>query len=417
MRLCLVADMRSPIAKQWVGYFRRTDVELTIVSTHAVSDASGTEELLYIGNGGRRTGLGRARSLSRWPGTTIATSLRDNPASFWGKATFGAQSIMKLAHAPRLSNRLAEIVEAADADLVHAMRIPFEAIIAARKRSKAALAVSIWGNDLTLYASRSPTYAAATARTLRSADGLLADTTRDIRLARAWGWPRGKPSLVIPGNGGVDLELFAPGAPRPDLRGMLGIGCNAPVVVAPRGVRRYVNTSVLFEAASLVVDEEPATVFVVPATAGNEVVGRLVQRYHVEESVRLLPTLPPVEMAEIFRLATTTVSLTRHDGTPNTMLEAMACGCFPVVGNLSSVREWITSDKNGLLVDPADPVSVSQAILRSLRDDELVERAAVMNRSLIADRADYRAGMIRVESFYERVLDGKTPSGFHEAKC
>ena len=30
-----------------------------------------------------------------------------------------------------------------------------------------------------------------------------------------------------------------------------------------------------------------------------------------------------------------------HDGTPNTLLEGMACGCLPVAGDLDSIREWL----------------------------------------------------------------------------
>lgn len=44
-------------------------------------------------------------------------------------------------------------------------------------------------------------------------------------------------------------------------------------------------------------------------------------------------------MAYLFRLADVTVSLSEDDGTPNTLLEAVACGCFPIAGDIESVRE------------------------------------------------------------------------------
>ncbi len=75
----------------------------------------------------------------------------------------------------------------------------------------------------------------------------------------------------------------------------------------------------------------------------------------IEKSVELLAPRPHAEMAEVYRSAQIIVSPSTHDGTPNTLLEGMACGCFPIAGDLESIREWITDGVNGLLVDPGDP--------------------------------------------------------------
>lgn len=54
-------------------------------------------------------------------------------------------------------------------------------------------------------------------------------------------------------------------------------------------------------------------------------------------------------MAELFRLSSVAVSPSLHDGTPNTLLEAMDCGCIIVTGDIESVREWINDGENGSL--------------------------------------------------------------------
>ena len=72
----------------------------------------------------------------------------------------------------------------------------------------------------------------------------------------------------------------------------------------------------------------------------------------ISESVRFLPAQDRSGMADLFCAATLTVSPSTHDGTPNTLLEAMACGSFPIVGDLASLREWIEPGVNGLAVDP-----------------------------------------------------------------
>jgi glycosyltransferase involved in cell wall biosynthesis len=129
-----------------------------------------------------------------------------------------------------------------------------------------------------------------------------------------------------------------------------------------------------------------------------------VQKLGVESAVELLPARPHAQMAELFRAAQVVVSPSTHDGTPNTLLEAMACGCFPVAGDLDSIREWIKPGENGLLVDPGDPAALAAAILRGLNDAALRKQAAGRNAAIIAERAEYTRNMTRVVGFYEKLL-------------
>jgi glycosyltransferase involved in cell wall biosynthesis len=107
-------------------------------------------------------------------------------------------------------------------------------------------------------------------------------------------------------------------------------------------------------------------------------------------------------MAELFRRSQVAVSPSTHDGTPNTLLEAMACGCFPVAGDLESLREWITPGDNGLLVDPGDPRALADAILLALEQPDLRLRARERNLRLIAERAEYKKVMYSPKNFTEQ---------------
>jgi glycosyltransferase involved in cell wall biosynthesis len=108
-------------------------------------------------------------------------------------------------------------------------------------------------------------------------------------------------------------------------------------------------------------------------------------------------------MAEVFRRAQIVVSPSIHDGTPNSLLEGMACGCFPVAGDLESIREWITPDENGLLCNPMDPQSIAEAVIAVIESKNLRDKAAGLNRDIISARAEYEQNMSRAERFYEEV--------------
>jgi glycosyltransferase involved in cell wall biosynthesis len=93
-----------------------------------------------------------------------------------------------------------------------------------------------------------------------------------------------------------------------------------------------------------------------------------------------------------------------HDGTPNTLLEGMASGCFPVAGDLESIREWITDGENGLLTDSTDPHRLAESILRALKSKDLRKQAAGLNAKRIMEGAEYNACMSQASSFYRSLI-------------
>jgi glycosyltransferase involved in cell wall biosynthesis len=105
------------------------------------------------------------------------------------------------------------------------------------------------------------------------------------------------------------------------------------------------------------------------------------------------------------------VSLADHDGTPNSLLEAMACGALPVVSGIASVREWIQDGINGLIVPAADPAAVATALGQALQDDALTHAARTENERLIRERADYQTNMLDVESRYEALIKSHPACG------
>jgi glycosyltransferase involved in cell wall biosynthesis len=138
--------------------------------------------------------------------------------------------------------------------------------------------------------------------------------------------------------------------------------------------------------------------------AGESQAEGLIRSLGIQNAVELLPKVPREAMAALFRKSNITVSLTTHDGTPNSLLEAMACGSFPIAGDLESVREWIEPGVNGLLVDPTDPRAVAAAILQASERRDLRQAARERNLELIQRRAEYNQVMHAAEDFYQKVI-------------
>jgi len=106
----------------------------------------------------------------------------------------------------------------------------------------------------------------------------------------------------------------------------------------------------------------------------------------------------------VYRRAQILVLPSIHDGTPDTLLEGMACGFFPVACYLESIGEWITPNENGLLFDSTKQQSIADAIVTAIENKNLRRVAAGLNQEIISARAEYKQNMQRAEEFYGKVV-------------
>jgi glycosyltransferase involved in cell wall biosynthesis len=395
MRLLLVADGRSPIARSWIAYLLQAGHEVHLVSTFACAPIAGLASLHGASVAFSRASRSAAPGAA--PGGAQAMDVRGMIRHWLGPWTL-----------PGAGRQLNSIVADVRPQVVHAMRIPYEGMLCATLPAGIPLLVSVWGNDFTLHAEASPGMRRWTRRCVARVDGLHVDCHRDLGLARAWGFEASRASLIIPTNGGVQTEVFRPTPPQElpqdaALRIRLAQLGARPIVVQPRGFRVYVRNDTFFRSISEILRQVPDAHFLCPGMEGEPQAGKWLRRLEIEPAVSLLPRLTPGEMAAVFQRSWVAVSPTTHDGTPNTLLEAMACGVLPVAGDLDSLREWIEPGRNGLLLDPSDPAALAGAVVEGLRNAELRRRAAALNRQLVLERADYASCMRQAVELYDRL--------------
>jgi glycosyltransferase involved in cell wall biosynthesis len=404
MRLLYIADGRSPIAINWISYFIRDGYEVHLVSTFPCQSITGLVSLTiipvamsgYYGGEDGRTGR-RGKMLRR----IIPVGLRTKIRQFSAPLTFS-----------RATKLLSEVVERIQPDLIHAMRIPYEGMIASlanRQHKKAngknykfPLLISVWGNDFTLHAKSTQAMDRYTRQTLLNCDGLHTDCKRDLNQAIKYGFPANKPKIVLPGGGGVKLDIFYP--QNMEIGSNIVDDKSTITIINPRGFRAYVRNDTFFHAIPLVINKYPNVHFLCPGMAQETQAQKWIAELGIGEKVTLLPYQTQFEMAELFRKSEISLSITTHDGTPNTLLEAMACGCFPIVGDIDSLREWITPGVNGLLVNPDDPEALAKAIHTAIAKPNFRQQAKQLNHKLVLERAEYDKVMHSVEVFYHALV-------------
>lgn len=399
MELLLVADGRSPITRNWVKMLNRLDMNIHLVSTYACNPIEGArmEAVIPVG-------------FSALSGSQASGSTRTKPGSIPAAVSRLRPLLLKLRAylTPIMINRhqrqFLEIVNHIKPDIIHALRIPFEGMLASSAPKHIPLVVSIWGNDLTFHAHSSPLMSPWTKKTLSRADGLMADAARDIELAGKWGLKKEIPTLVVPGSGGLNIERIQT-IKISENNLVFPVPQNRPIVINSRGFRPgSVHQETFFKSIPLVLEKIPDAFFICTAMEGQPRAEKWVRDLGIQDHVRLLPMINQEALWELFARSQVYTSLSSHDGTPNSFLEAIAMGCFPVVGNIASLREWLKNGENGLLVDPANPEEAADAQIRALLDEDMRKKAAAQNARLVEERADRKKIRKKVSDFYKLVV-------------
>jgi glycosyltransferase involved in cell wall biosynthesis len=397
--ICFIADGRSPTARSWLRHVLALGYRASLISTFPCQPPDGLADFHVLPVAFSRFSGGAPASPQTnalGPASRLKKFVRRFAPLFQALRYYiGPLTLFRYARPYR------ELLNTIQPDLVHALRIPFEGMLGSATPIGIPFLAATWGNDLTLHARGSLLMRRFTRRCLRRADGLTSDTHRDVRLAHEWGLSAGAPTLVVPGSGGLDLNAIrkAPAAgmeskpyPYP-----------GPWIVNPRGLRPgSVHQDVFFAAIPRVLAVRPEARFICPGLAGKKQAENWVHQQDIRSQVYLLPKLSQTELWGLFKASALFVSPSSHDGTPNTLLEAMACGCFPIAGDIESLREWITSGENGLLVNPRDPEALAQAILQALDQPALRQTAARQNQDIIQARAAQSATQPQIDAFYRQ---------------
>ena len=405
VRLLIIADLRSEIARGWINDLIERGHSVSVVSTFPLKAGVPFDAPVQVVNLGF-SGLVDMRS--------DGSAIRSSPGRRLVSRFASSKSARRIWHATNASLATLEArrhrgsvehtITAFRPHVIHAMRIPYEGVLAASLRTSVPRVISIWGNDLTLWAAQRRSMARTTRSVLASAAGLHCDCNRDVRLAVAYGFPETRPHAVLAGGGGVDCATFFPGEADTRTITRLGLPLGRSLIVNPRGIRPYVRNENFLRAWPAVLKAFPEAVAVCVGMQGDAEIERLCVSLGVTDSVHLLPSLSQSELADLFRASAISVSPSTHDGTPNTLLEAMACGCFPVAGDVDSVAETIRHGTNGLLFNALQPESIAGAMIHALQNAELRAEGARYNVKVIQERFDRRLVMDAAVDFYRRVI-------------
>lgn len=173
-------------------------------------------------------------------------------------------------------------------------------------------------------------------------------------------------SLAVIANG-VDLEQFSCAGPNQNLKKSLGIEPQEIVIAIVGRLGEEKGHKVLFKALSSIAPQY--------SDLKCLVVGDGPLRKKLQEQVNALNLSRHIifignrqDMPDIYKICDILVNASFTEGLPMTILEAMASRVTVIATRVGALPLVIKNEENGILLDPGDPDTLSQAIIGLLKD-------------------------------------------------
>jgi glycosyltransferase involved in cell wall biosynthesis len=185
--------------------------------------------------------------------------------------------------------------------------------------------------------------------------------------------------LAIPN--GIDVESVSAANGYQSLCHSFGLESRSPRIITVGNLRHVKGTDVFVRAAAEVTRHYPNALFLVvgglfPRAYSNSI-ENLIHELRLEANIRLLSYQPTSTIWSLLKACDAFCLLSRSEGMPNALLEAMACGLPCVATAVGGTPEVIEDGRTGYLVASEDYKAAAARILELLSEPE---RAAAMGR-------------------------------------
>jgi len=237
--------------------------------------------------------------------------------------------------------------------------------------------------------------------TLIITDQLIAVSKENIQKGLADGIGKSSDYSVI--RSGIELNRFGyPSIPKNEIRHQLGIPSDATVIGTVIRLSPQKAPLDFIQAAAILASQMKNMYFVI---VGDGPMREQVIRFAKEKNIvdRLILTGLRRDIPELMNSFDVFVLSSLWEGLPRVIPQAMASSVPVVATAIDGSAEIINHGKNGLLVPPAQPAAIANAVIQILSNELL---SASIKKEALKTVNEYSAQKMvdHIESLYERFI-------------
>lgn len=191
---------------------------------------------------------------------------------------------------------------------------------------------------------------------------------------------------------GIDMRMYTPVdyAIKRRMRLKYDLGAE-PVVGIIARLSEVKGQDILIKAMKTVHEQIPDAKLIIAGEGKTEpLLRKMVKEFQLERNVLFYPLTN--KAVEILPLLDIFVMPSRQEGLGISIMEAQAAGVPVIASRVGGIPSLIEEGRTGFLVEPEDPISLGQTILRVLRDPDRLARVANAGREFI--RTDHSADLM-----------------------
>jgi glycosyltransferase involved in cell wall biosynthesis len=218
-----------------------------------------------------------------------------------------------------------------------------------------------------------------------------------------------KPSKIRVIELGLPLEALGRPLPRGILRGAIGVASETPLIGIVGRLVPIKDVGTFLQAAALMRDQA--------VDAHFAVVGDGDQRAPLEDLARSLQLEGCVhffgwrrDLEAVYGDLDLVVNCSRNEGTPVSLIEALAAGRPVVATRVGGTPDVIGDGERGVLVPPGDPAALAQAITAALRDPQAAHRKAAAGQAYVMARHSVGRLVADVDALYRELMPRAVPA-------
>jgi glycosyltransferase involved in cell wall biosynthesis len=169
--------------------------------------------------------------------------------------------------------------------------------------------------------------------------------------------------IIIPSS--ADPSFFRPLCSRIELRRKWGFIGKSRIILTVCRLDKNKGVDVLIRSLQML-DCDDFCLLIAGDGTERESLEELAGILGFKERVKFLGFQNREELLELYNLADLFVLASYSEGLPRVLIEAMACGCIPVVTNVGDAAAVVRDGFNGFIVDPGDHERLGERIKQTL---------------------------------------------------
>jgi glycosyltransferase involved in cell wall biosynthesis len=228
--------------------------------------------------------------------------------------------------------------------------------------------ITLWGSDKLI--TQIPFVSKTIIRVLNKADAILCENNnfKDFLVSQGL-----NSKIITLVRNGINIDFFQPGDSM-KVRKYLGLKNDQMILLSIGNLNKNKNHALLINAfAEIVTSKTPLNLYIIGEGEEQDGLKKQIKELKLEHKIILLGLLDHKSISEWMKAADIFILPSRSEGTPNSLLEAMASGLPVIASQVGGIPELIQENIEGLLFESDSKEELKEKLYKLIKDKQLQE--------------------------------------------